>query len=105
MSEKFSICENCKNNENISFYEKLLKKISFLTGWILICTIVFKIFFSNKDNWNIGSDDTHLSFIDLLYFNTVTAFTVGYGDISPKTNTLKFLVMIQIYVSYFIVSL
>jgi voltage-gated potassium channel len=84
---------------------KILYKISLLSIWILFCTIISYFFFSNKDNWNSGSTDTHLSLIDLLYFNAVTAFTVGYGDISPKTNTLKIFVIFHMYISYFIVSL
>jgi hypothetical protein len=32
----------------------------------------------------------------MFYFCTVTGFTVGYGDISPKNEILKYLVMLKI---------
>jgi hypothetical protein len=83
----------------------LLLKIVLLTLWILFCSYILYIFFRQKSNWNISSEDENLSFTDFLYFSTVTSFTVGYGDISPKTNLLKYIVMFKIYISYIIVSL
>lgn len=83
----------------------LFKKVILLTIWIIFCTFVFYIFFREKNNWNIGSEDENLTLTDLFYFSTVTAFTVGYGDISPKRKILKYLVMFKIYISFIIVSL
>jgi hypothetical protein len=39
----------------------------------------------------------------MLYFSTVTTFTVGYGDITPKNEILKYLVMFKIVLSSIIV--
>jgi hypothetical protein len=36
------------------------------------------------------------SYFNFVYFSTVTAATVGYGDITPKTKTAKMLVTLEI---------
>ncbi|MBN8831116.1 MAG: NAD-binding protein, partial [Sphingomonadales bacterium] len=33
--------------------------------------------------------DNHISFVDVLYFTTVTVTTVGYGDIVPVSDTTR----------------
>jgi uncharacterized membrane protein len=92
---------------------------------ILLITIFSLIFYNNyrsKKYWNItcdsltaeaarqlqregakappGADDSEdVSFTDMLYFSTVTTFTIGYGDITPKTNEVKILVIIKIILS------
>ena len=88
-------------------YNKLLFKCILLLLWILLCTIIFYIFFRNKNEWSINCEckDDKVSFTDLLYFNTVTIFTVGYGDISPKNNILKYIVIFKIFISYIIFTL
>ena len=37
---------------------------------------------------------------DALYFSIVTHFTVGFGDISPKSKVLRRLSMIQILLAF-----
>ena len=71
-------------------------------GVILLIIIFSLIFYNNyrsKKNWNITCDSEDVSFTDMLYFSTVTSFTVGYGDISPKTDAVKFLVIFKIILS------
>lgn len=41
-----------------------------------------------------------LSLFDFLYFSVVTAATVGYGDIAPKSTIAKLIVMAEISFSY-----
>ena len=43
----------------------------------------------------LGSDAT---FMDCLYFAMTTSSTVGYGDISPKSQTARFLVMVHQFI-------
>ena len=47
----------------------------------------------NKDTW--CSD-----FLTFFYFSLVTQSTVGYGEITPKTQKAKLLVIIQIILVY-----
>ena len=87
-------------------YNKLLIKCILLLLWILLCTIIFYIFFRNKNEWNINCEckDDKVSFTDLLYYSTATVFTVGYGDIIPKTYILKYIVIFKIFISYIILT-
>jgi hypothetical protein len=95
----YSIIDNIKNN-------KLLFKSIILLLWILFCTIILYVFFRNKNEWNINCEckDEKVSFTDLLYYSTATIFTVGYGDIIPKTNILKYIVIFKIFISYIILT-
>ena len=87
-------------------YNKLLLKCILLLLWILLCTIIFYIFFRNKNEWSINCEckDDKVSFTDLLYYSTATVFNVGYGDIIPKTNILKYIVIFKIFISYIILT-
>jgi hypothetical protein len=54
-------------------------------------------FFQDNSSWSDGNVKT---FIDCLYFSLVTQATVGYGDITPKSEGMRFLVAMQIIVTY-----
>ncbi|HEY6769659.1 MAG TPA: potassium channel family protein [Candidatus Sulfotelmatobacter sp.] len=43
------------------------------------------------------------SFIDFLYFSTMTQTTVGYGDILPNSSAVRKVVMLQVLVGYALV--
>ena len=46
-----------------------------------------------------------LSYLDLFWFSSITWFTIGYGDIIPKTNILKIIVIIKLFINYIIISI
>jgi voltage-gated potassium channel len=56
------------------------------------------IFLSGFDKKAFSTGQT-LSFIDGMYFSAITAATVGYGDIFPKSDIAKILVMIEVAIS------
>ncbi len=62
-------------------------------GWRLgiILTLVLLVLIVHWIERDGLSDtlDNHISFIDVLYFTTVTVTTVGYGDIVPVSNTTR----------------
>nr|WP_200866933.1 NAD-binding protein [Sphingobium sp. Ant17] len=49
-----------------------------------LITLVLGLHWIGRDGLKDNLDD-HISFIDVLYFTTVTVTTVGYGDIVPVT--------------------
>ena len=36
----------------------------------------------------------NINYVDALYFSTMTVFTIGFGDIVPKTNLGKIFIII-----------
>ena len=48
--------------------------------------------------------DNQISFIDVLYFTTVTVTTVGYGDIAPITPMGRFIASIIMIMGYGIIA-
>jgi len=38
-----------------------------------------------------------------IYFSVITFFTVGYGDIVPVSGAVRFVVILEIYLSFFII--
>ena len=92
-----------------NFNEKgliLIKKFIVVILLIIIFSLIFYNYYGNKSNWNINEsnldincEDEHVSLSDMFYFTTVTSFTIGYGDITPKTNPVKYLVMLKIFLT------
>ena len=56
--------------------EKYNKRIKFIIFLIISLEIGGAVFYHNIEKW---------SYFDALYFTTATLTTVGYGDITPKT--------------------
>jgi voltage-gated potassium channel Kch len=68
---------------------------------IFVFAIIY--YFIDYRGFNINFTDTSkdkLTFINYLYFSTVTSSTVGYGDIHPTNNITKIIVILQILISY-----
>jgi voltage-gated potassium channel len=60
--------------------KKLRHKIFSLLAVVFVLLIGSSIMYSHLEGW---------SFIDSLYFSTVTMTTIGYGDLTPSTPTSK----------------
>ncbi len=61
--------------------------------YILVAAIYAKIYYQYRDQFNGLSDDS--SYLDCFYFSFTTFSTVGYGDISPKSDLTKLIVLSQ----------
>jgi len=60
--------------------------------------IVFAFIYSSmgtSENFNGVEDGESFGFTTAMYFSATTQSTVGYGDISPKSNKAKIIVMIH----------
>lgn len=72
-----------------------LRAVGALAVVVPLFLIIFAAVYYLVEHSQAGSFSEHLSRTDSLYF-TVTIFsTVGFGDIVPKTETARVLVMIQ----------
>ncbi len=58
-------------------------------GSVLVVLIVGTVIFNHFENWG---------WIDSLYFSVVTLATVGYGDLTPTTDTAKLFSILYIFV-------
>ncbi len=72
----------------------LTYKLIFLLCIVVIFTLLYYFLVSDADNWNNRSSDANLSLFDCSYFVVITFSTIGYGDLSPKSNTARILTMI-----------
>ena len=78
----------------------VIPAFAFLTCYSLL-VICFASFYSLADyahppNFRIDGVARALTFPETLYFSVITLSTVGYGDISPATNLVRFIIAIEI---------
>ena len=73
---------------------------------MLITFIIINIIFSliyrfalDKSHFTTLSDKEETTFIDFFYFATTTTSSVGYGEIVPKTELAKIIVIINQFVA------
>lgn len=85
-----------KNNSNININNYLLTQL------IIIC--FFSIIYYITDLYNNDAETLFENYFDCIYFTIVSHFTVGYGDITPKSKLHKGITMIHIVIAFIISS-
>jgi hypothetical protein len=70
------------------------RRLAYVIVLILILLFGGAFFYINVEKWR---------FIDALYFAAATMTTVGYGDISPRTDVGKLFTIVYLFVSVGIV--
>lgn len=80
------------NRDNIQYY--------LLTQFLVIITFSVIYYITNR----LHDEEERLfeSYFDCIYFTICTHFTIGYGDIYPKTKLHRTITMIQIITAFLI---
>ena len=82
------------------------KRDMFLHYHVLLIIFFSSVFYlyapysQNKED--ITSYD---SFLQTIYYTTTTHFTIGFGDITPKSSVLRILSMIHIFLTFLLFSI
>jgi len=83
------------NNKTKTFLTKIIKITVFFT-------LLFTIFGYNTNDWNGIKENEDETLIQKLfnryYFSMISLTTVGFGDITPNTFTLKMIMIIYSFV-------
>lgn len=78
-----------------------MQKVYIIALIIVVFTCIFTCFDNNHFNYN-GNMQPETDFIDRiidrLYFTTITSSTIGYGDITPRTNITKIITLIMVFI-------
>jgi uncharacterized membrane protein len=85
---------------------KPLKKQNVVLITNVICIIIFSYIYymiaqtqgSQKDKENFKTLE------DSLYYTTITHFTIGFGDISPESKTMRRLTMLQVLIAFLLMN-
>ena len=74
----------------------------FLKIHVLIIVVYSLIYYylAHTEKFGTEEDDSFKTYTDSLYYTIVTQFTIGYGDITPKTRLFKMLCCSQILVAF-----
>ena len=80
--------------------------VSVLRAWRAVISILvyyglFWLMCTQDAGWD--SKAVSKSFIDALYFGTAVMSTVGYGDVTPKSDEAKFVTVLFAFVGIFVV--
>ena len=95
----FQVFEPGRRLERHEVPTPLAPYYAFLSFFTL--TYAFAVLYVTLSYLAPGSFDTHLSAVQGVYFSTITAYTIGYGDISPKNDLARAVVVSQVIISSF----
>lgn len=83
-----------------------LNQNKFLPAHLIVIVAFTLIYMMMTPSHGTDEDKEHFSnFADSLYYTTITHFTVGFGDVSPKSKLLRALTMIQVVLAFSLMNL
>lgn len=93
-----NIFEKLKSKENLSYQSKISISVSY--NILMIC-IFANTYYMLSSFCGLKNFNLELSIIDSIYFSTITAMTIGYGDILPISQLAKIIVTFQVFISLY----
>ena len=86
--------------------KRFLNQNKFLPSHLFVVLCFALIYMIMSTSHGTDEDKEHFSnFFDSLYYTTITHFTVGFGDVAPKSKLLRALTMIQIVIAFSLMNL
>ena len=92
----------CRSLERLLLIFGLLIGISILS-FATDYTCLYQFEHSTFEGVPANSDTYIYNLYHFIYFSVITFSTVGYGDITPISDVARFVVMLEIFLSFFII--
>ena len=80
----------------------LFKKFKDKLIYNIITTFVFSIIYFSLSQIDNSAFSEHLDYADALYYSSTTNFTLGFGDVLPKSGIARILTCIHSILFYVI---
>ena len=89
------------------FFINIIKKQNKLLIFHVIVIILFSIinFLVSKKYGNNEDKENFKNYSDTFYYTTITHFTIGFGDISPRSRTMKMISVLHAFVAFSLMNL
>jgi len=97
------IIEICHSMERLLWLFSLLIGISILS-FATDYTCLYQFDHSSFNGMPAYSDTYIYNLYHFIYFSVITFSAVGYGDIAPVSDVARFVVMLEIFLSFFIIG-
>lgn len=89
------------------FFINIIKKQNKLFILHLISIIIFSTinFMVSKKYGNDEDKENFKNYSDSFYYTTITHFTIGFGDISPRSRTMKMISVLHAFIAFSLMNL
>ena len=75
------------------------------THLVLIVTFTLLYMMMAPSHGTDEDKENYSNFADSLYYTTITHFTIGFGDVNPKSKLLRALTMLQVVLAFSFMNL
>lgn len=78
-------------------------KLTLSTVIVFILSFIYYIFYNDESHWYNLSDNKKMSFIDCVTYTFTCWFTLGYGEVIPKSPVVKISSVVIIFLAYIVI--
>ena len=83
-----------------------LNQNKFLPAHLVTIVAFTLIYMMMSPSYGTDEDkENYSNFADSLYYTTITHFTIGFGDVTPKSKLLRALTMLQVVIAFSLMNL